>query len=132
MGRSVNRIIAGLGAFGTGYLKGQQFAREANKAKREQEILDELGTVDKNFTPTQTEVASGDEALMAAQEAKANALAKSASEEEIAAIDSQFAPTLDALEARKNTPASVISSIGTGQNFQQRAGQFSPDEVQDC
>lgn len=124
------KLIAGAGALAGGYVKGQSLADEADKARREREMLDRLAGVNQDFTPRETQAASGQEALAAAQEAKANALAKSASEEEIAAIDSQYQPTLDALQARQAAPASVIASMGTGQNFQQRAGQFSEDEVQ--
>lgn len=129
MGRKTARMIAGLGAFGTGYLKGQQLAREANKARREQDMIDDLAGVDKNFTPTQTEVAGGDEALMAAQEAKANALATAADDVQRQQVETDYAPTINALEARKATPASVAHSVGTGTAFRQQAEPFDPNQI---
>lgn len=129
MGRSVNRIIAGLGAFGTGYLKGQQLAREADKARREHEMLSQLGEVEKNYTPTETQAAGGEDALQAAQQAKDQAQAAAADDAQRQKIEADYQPTISALEANRATPASIIRSIGIGQDFRQQAEPFNESQV---
>lgn len=129
MGRRTARMIAGMGTFATGFLQGQRIGQEYERARRERAVNDEIAAVDQNFTPTQTESASGEEALQAAEQAKQNALQGAVSEEDTAKVDSQFKPTLDALEANRATPASIIRSIGIGQDFRQQAEPFSENEV---
>lgn len=125
----IARTIAALGAFADGFVKGQRLGIEMDKAGREREMLDELKQVDTNFTPSETQTASGEEALQAAQQAKQNALQGAVSEEDIARVDANYQPTIAALEARQTTPAGVVSSLGIGRDFQQRAVPFTENEI---
>ncbi len=129
MGRRTARMIAGMGTFATGFLQGQRIGQEYERARRERAVNDEIAAVDENFAPRQTESASGEDALAAAERAKQVALQGAVSEEDIAKVDSQFKPTLDALEANRATPASIIRSIGIGQDFRQQTEPFSESEV---
>lgn len=128
MGRNTARMIAGLGAFMNGYAKGQSVGLELKKARREQEMLEQIGAVDNNYTPTETPVASGEEALSAAQQARDQAMAGASDDAQRKQVETDYQPTLSALEAKRSTPASVIRSMGIGQDFRQ-AESFTADEV---
>jgi hypothetical protein len=125
----ISRLGAGMGAVMQGYINGQAIAMASEKANRERAIKDEIAAVDQNFTPTQTESASGEDALQAAQRAKDQAQATAADDAQRQKIESDFQPTISALEANRATPASIIRSIGIGQDFRQQAEPFSENEV---
>lgn len=127
--RMISRLGAGMGAVMQGYINGQAIAMASEKANRERAIKDEIAAVDQNFTPTQTESASGEDALQAAQRAKDQAQATAADDAQRQKIESDFQPTISALEANRATPASIIRSIGIGQDFRQQAEPFSENEV---
>ena len=127
---NVARMIAGLGAFGGGYANGRVIGEKLDEARRNAEVRDQIAKVDTNFAPSQTPVASGEEALGAGQQAYQTALNNATSKEEITQIQDNFKPTLDALDSRRQLPASVVNSMGTGASFQQQAAPFSVGEVQ--
>ena len=124
------RTARGAGAFLDGFLKGQEIAGRFQKDRQDEEVRGQIAATDENFTPRQTPVASGDEAMTAGQQAHQDALRNATSEEEIAQVDSNFKPTLDALQAQRNSPASVAYSMGTGGAYKQQAEPFSTGDVE--
>jgi hypothetical protein len=111
-------------------LKGQEIGRGIRKDQQDEEVRGQIAATDENFTPRSTPVAAGDEALAAGQQAHRAELKNAVSEEEIAAVDSNFKPTLDALEAQRQTPASTVYSMGTGGAYKQQAEPFSAGDVE--
>jgi hypothetical protein len=130
MGRRARRTVAGAGAFLNGFLKGQEMARGIRKDQQDEEVRGQIAATDENFTPRQTPAASGEEAMAAGQQAHQDALKNATSEEEIAAVDANYKPTLDALQSQRNTPASVVHSMGTGGAYKQQDEPFSPGDVE--
>jgi hypothetical protein len=122
--------VAGAGAFLNGFLKGQEMARGIRKDQQDEEVRGQIAAADENFAPRQTPAASGEEAMAAGQQAHQDALKNATSEEEIAAVDANYKPTLDALQSQRNTPASVVHSMGTGGAYKQQDEPFSPGDVE--
>lgn len=112
-----------------GFAEGFQVGFNAARTARENDLRDKLTEVNKDFTPTQTAVASGVEALTGAQQAKQMALANATDDASRAQIEQEYAPTMQALEADTSRPAGVVHSLGVGNGFQQRDKDFSADEV---
>lgn len=111
--------------FAEGFSVGNQVIGAFRDAKMGGEIAD----VDKQYTPTKTDVASGEDALQAAQMAKEAALAGLTNEAEIAQINAHFQSTIDALQAEKDRPAGVQYSMGAVEGFRQSATPFSANDV---
>ncbi|MRR51848.1 MAG: hypothetical protein EG825_13215 [Rhodocyclaceae bacterium] len=123
MGR--NRALqaaAGIAAFINGYQKGSEISRE-------RELRNDVAQADKDFTPRETPTASGEEAMAAGQQAMQNAMAGAANDEERARVEKDYAPTIAALEAQRQTPAGVVRSLGIGPAFRQQDQPFSQQEV---
>lgn len=130
MGNRARRTAAGAGAFLDGFFKGQESAGRMIKDRQDEDVRGQIAATDENFTPRSTPVAAGDEALAAGQQAHQDALKSAVSEEEIAAVDSNFKPTLDALRKDQSRPASVAYSMGTGGAFKQQDEPFSTGDVE--
>lgn len=125
----VARVVAGIGAFLNGYSKGQQQAIATDEAKQDAQVRKDVAQVAGDFTPRETPVASGEEALTAATQAKQSALSNAPDDSARQQVEQDFAPALSALEATRANPAGVVRSIGSGSTFQQREAPFTADEV---
>ena len=125
MGRKTGRALAGIGAFATGFLKGQEIGLRLRQAKRESDMLDELSAVDGNFTPTETQVASGDEAM---QHFRGNYVQPEGGP----TADEFIASNPETFKGLDSRPASVVRSMGIGRDFRQQAAPFTPTEVDEA
>lgn len=121
----------------SGFESGSRAARNVieayYKAKEMQEaeaLKGDLSAVNKDYTPTETQVASGEDALAGAQKAKEIALASAADDTQRQQIEQDYADTFKALESDKSRPASVVHSIGIGRQFRQQEQPFSDNEVE--
>lgn len=125
MGRNSARTIAGAGAFITGFLKGRQLRNEFEKADNERQMLGELAAVDSNFTPKETQVASGDDAM---QHFRANYVQPEGGP----TADEFIASNPETFKGLDSRPASVVRSMGIGRDFRQQAAPFTPTEVDEA
>lgn len=125
--RRSSKIVEFFEGFNAGY---SAMGKVVNAVQGSQ-VNQDIKQVEADFTPRQVEAASGQDALAAGRQAYDAALANATSAEQQAQIEQQFAPTLRALEADIERPASIIKSMGVGSAFQQRnGGEFSPQEVE--
>jgi len=97
---------------------------------RDARIRSEIAAVDGDYTPRQTEAASGEDALVAGQQALQDRMAAATTPEEAQQAQRDFAPTIEALKARQATPASIVQSIGTGAGFRQQTDPLSATDIQ--
>lgn len=128
------RTIAAVGALTGGYLGGRKMAedREYERERREREraeheekkaLKDKIraaGAIDVE------EVAGGDEAAAAGKAALDQALAGARTDEERAQIQQDYAPTIQALEAQKASPAQFLlngKTFSTRPTDEQIAGE---------
>lgn len=108
---SANNFLVGMiGGYGLGRRMKEDRARDAMEK--------ELAGIN---DVTQTEVASGEDALAAARRAREIALAGATDDAQRQQIEAGYAPTLTALEAEQSRPASTVQTFGVGQNFNQVA-----------
>lgn len=121
-----NRINDFLEGFNGTYNIGKKIASDIEDAR----LKSGLANVSSQIAPTETQAASGEEALRSAQQALDQRLADAADDAQRTQIQADFKPTMDALASQRQTPAGVVHSLGVGSNFQQRENQpFSKQEV---
>lgn len=108
-----------------GFNSGFGLARFADDERRKRLLREGLAGAAVSSTPE----ASGEDAYTAAQQARAGALTKATSEEEIAQIDAQYQPTIDAVEAQRGRAAGTAYSMGSGANFQQYADKSAATDA---
>lgn len=102
------------------------------QVSEDRKLKDELKTQADNGGATTERAVSGEDALQAGMDARDQALAGAQTPEDQAAVNANFEPTISALsqDSQLSKPASVVASMGTGTNFQQRADKpFSPEDV---
>lgn len=129
MGRGLGAVLRGMGEFMNGYAKGSETGEKLKKLREDAAVRSEISAADADYAPRETSVASGEEALAAAQQARQNALQGIASEEDAAKVNADFQPTLDALEKQRTMPARVVASMGAGAGFRQQDAPFIPSEI---
>lgn len=129
MGRGLGAVLRGMGEFMNGYAKGSETGEKLKKLREDAAVRSEISAADADYAPRETSVASGEEALAAAQQARQNALQGITSEEDAAKVNADFQPTLDALEKQRTMPARVVASMGAGAGFRQQDTPFTPGEV---
>lgn len=125
------QVVAGLGALAGGYVQGKRMRdesdREAERAEREREEYqlkkDERQAAASTLARagTQTgEAVSGEDALTAGNQALTEAMARAGTPEEQAAVQQQYAPTIEALTAQRGTAATP----GTTYTPEQAQGDY--------
>ncbi|TAJ20772.1 MAG: hypothetical protein EPO47_05100 [Rugosibacter sp.] len=126
MGRKRNGIQDFLDGFNGTYTTSRKISADIEDAR----IKGDLANVSSQVAPTETQAASGEDALKAAQQAMDQRLAGATDDVQRTQIQADFKPTIEALTARRQSPASVVNSMGVGSSFQQRENQpFSKQEV---
>jgi hypothetical protein len=124
MGR--RQFGGGIGDFMQGFMATYGLGRRMQEDIRNDRMRGELANVDGQ---RETQVASGEDALAAAQQAQDQALAGAQDDEQREKIAAAFKPTVEALAADRNRPAAVIRSLGVGDAFRQQEKPFADDEV---
>jgi hypothetical protein len=118
-----------------GFKTGAQLARDW----QDDRMRGDIAKVEDDFTPKQTQVPAGNEALGAGMTALDNARAAATqgltegSAEYQAALDrvqAGYQPAIDVLIKDQNRPASVVHSMGTGGSARQQAEPFSAADVE--
>jgi hypothetical protein len=117
------------GDFASDFASTYSIGRQIGEDFRNADTRSQIEQVDQDYTPTETEVASGEEQVTAAQNAKAQALSNATTDEQRAQVEKDYAPTLAALESKRLTPASIVYSTGVGNAFRQQDQPFSSNDV---
>lgn len=123
-GNGFNDFLQGfVGTYGIGRKIASDIADDKLKS--------DLSNVETNGGQTETPAVSGEDALAAGQQALDQRLAGATDDTQRTQIQADFKPTMDALEAQRQTPASVVHSVGMGSSFQQQDKPFTPEQVTD-
>lgn len=124
------RRRSGIQDFMDGFNGTYSVSRKISADIEDARLKSDLANVSSQVAPTETQAASGEDALKAAQQALDQRLADAADDAQRTQIQADFKPTMDALASQRQTPAGVVHSLGVGSNFQQRENQpFSKQEV---